>query len=422
MERKQIRRLTLGAVVGVLLVVVLVWVGRRAPVPQVGAVRAVRQNITETVITNGKVEAIHPSVIRAELNTFVLQVAATEGKPVHKGDVLLKLDTTDAEAQLARTRQTLLDAQDALRTARGGGPPDQRAQLDADQKKAEADVERLRADQAVLKRLAAQQAATADEVGQNQLALVKAEATANEIAARKEDLARRARLAVETSQLQIERAKAEIATLEKQVRQGDLTAPADGTLYLLPVHAGDYVHTGDLLAEIGNLAHLRVRAFVDEPELGPVEPGERVVITWDALPNRSWDGVTEEVPKTVVPRNTRSVGEVLCSVENASQNLLPNANVNVKIIVREAKDTLVGPRGAVRDEGSLRYVFLVEGRGLGDTSVLRRREVKLGISSATSFQVLDGLQEGDEVALPGDVDLADGIQVRAETQKMPAGS
>lgn len=422
MERKQIRRLTLGAVVGVLLVVVLVWVGRRAPVPQVGAVRAVRQNITETVITNGKVEAIHPSVIRAELNTFVLQVAATEGKPVHKGDVLLKLDTTDAEAQLARTRQTLLDAQDALRTARGGGPPDQRAQLDADQKKAEADVERLRADQAVLKRLAAQQAATADEVGQNQLALVKAEATANEIAARKEDLARRARLAVETSQLQIERAKAEIATLEKQVRQGDLTAPADGTLYLLPVHAGDYVHTGDLLAEIGNLAHLRVRAFVDEPELGPVEPGERVVITWDALPNRSWDGVTEEVPKTVVPRNTRSVGEVLCSVENASQNLLPNANVNVKIIVREAKNTLVVPRGAVRDEGSLRYVFLVEGRGLGDTSVLRRREVKLGISSATSFQVLDGLQEGDEVALPGDVDLADGIQVRAETQKMPAGS
>ncbi|HVN07858.1 MAG TPA: efflux RND transporter periplasmic adaptor subunit [Patescibacteria group bacterium] len=421
MERKQIRRLTIAAVGGALLVVVLVWFGGRAPVPGVGAVQVVRQNLTEIVTTNGKVEAINPAVIRAELNAFVLQMTATEGKQVRKGDLLLRLDTSDAQAQLARTRQSLLDAEDALRAARAGGPADQRAQLDADQKRAEAEVQRLRAEQAALKRLVAQQAATPDEVSQNQLALIKAEATENEIATKKEDLARRAKLAVETSQLQVDRAKAEIVTLGKMVRQGDLTAPIDGTLYLMPVHAGDYVHTGDLLAEIGNLAHLRVRAFVDEPELGPVEPGEHVLITWDALPNQTWTGVTEQVPKTVVPRNTRSVGEVLCSVENSNQNLLPNANVNVKIIVRQATDALVVPRGAVMDEGSHRYVFLVEGGGLGDTSVLHRREVKLGISSPTSFQVLEGVREGDEVALPGDVDLADGIKVRALLQKAPAG-
>ncbi|HUJ40125.1 MAG TPA: efflux RND transporter periplasmic adaptor subunit [Candidatus Acidoferrales bacterium] len=423
MERKQIRRLTLVAAAAVVLVVVLVWVGRRAPVPLVGAVRVDRQNLTETVSTNGKVEAIDPAVIRAELNAFVLQVAATEGKQVHKGQLLLRLDTSDAQAQLARTRQLLLDAQDSLRSALAGGPADQRAQLDADQKKAEAEVERLRAQQAALKRLETQQAATPEDVSQNQLALTKAEATASEIAAKKEDLARRARLNVETSHLQIDRAKAEIATLERMVRQGNLTAPIDGTLYLMPVQVGDYVHTGDLLAEIGSLAHLRVRAFVDEPELGPVEPGEQVIITWDALPNLTWEGVTEQVPKSVVPRNTRSVGEVLCSVENSGQNLLPNANVNVKIIVRQANDALVVPRGAVRDEGTHRYVFVVESGGLGvNASVLHRREVKLGISSATNFQVLDGVRQGEEVALPGDVDLADGIQVRAVMQKLPTGS
>jgi len=48
--------------------------------------------------------------------------------------------------------------------------------------------------------------------------------------------------------------------------------------------------------------------------------------------------------------------------------------------------------------------------------------VKLGISSPTSVQVVEGVQEGEEVALPGDVDLADGIQVRAVIQKMPAGN
>ena len=423
MIRRQIRRLLLAAAAVAVLVCVLVWMSRRTPIPGVGAIRVTRQDLTEVVNTNGRVEAIDPAVIRAELNAFVTHVAVTEGKQVRPGDLLLKLDTSEAEAQLARNRQVLLDAEDALRAARAGGPEAEQAQLEADQRKSDAEVERLRSEQAALERLAGRQAATPDEVSRNRLALTQAEATAKQIAARKEDLAHRARLAIETSLLQVDRARAEIASLEKMVRQGDLTASLDGTLYLLPVHVGDYVHTGDLLAEIGNLAHLRVRAFVDEPELGPVAPGQRVRITWDALPNQSWEGRTEQVPKTVVPRNTRTVGEVLCSVENASQSLLPNANVSVKIIVRQAKNALVVPRGAVRNEGDHSYVYVVEQAGLGGTTqMLHRREVKLGISSATNFEVLQGVQEGENVALPGDVDLADGIKVRAVVQTLSVGS
>ncbi len=421
--KPQIRRLSIAAAAVAVLVCVLVWMSRRAPVPGVGAILVKRQDLTEVVNTNGRVEAIEPAVIRAELNAFVTKVGATEGKQIRAGDFLLKMDTSEAQAQLARSRQALLDAEEALHAARAGGPPDERAQLEADQRKSDAELERLRAEQAALERLAAQQAATPDEVSQNRVALAQAEATARQIAARKEDLARRAQLAVETSQLQVERASADIASLEKMVRQGNLTAPINGTLYLFPVHVGDYVHTGDLLAEIGNLARLQVRAFVDEPELGPVAPGQRVLISWDALPNQSWEGRTEQIPKTVVPRNTRTVGEVLCSVENASQNLLPNANVSVKIIVRQAKDALVVPRGAIRDDGDHRYVYVVEEAGLGGTTqLLHRREVRLGISSASNYQVLEGVREGEEVALPGDVDLADGIKVRAVIQSISVGS
>ncbi|HKM89002.1 MAG TPA: efflux RND transporter periplasmic adaptor subunit [Candidatus Acidoferrales bacterium] len=423
MEKRQIRRLLLAVGVTALLVCVLVWWSRRAPVPAVSAVTVERQDLTQVVITNGKVEAIGPAVIRAEMNAFVTQVEVAEGRTVRRGQLLLKLDSSEAEAQLARTQQTLLDAEDALRAARAGGPAGELAQLQADQRRSEAEVERLRSEQASLERLAAQQAATQEEVSRNRLALTLAESTAKQIAARKEDMKRRAKLEAETSQLQVERAKTEFASLEKKVRQGNLVAPMDGTLYLLPVHVGDYVHTGDLLAEIGNLDHLRIRAFVDEPELGPVAPGQRVLITWDALPNRQWEGRTEQVPKTVVPRNTRSVGEVLCSVDNSSQDLLPDANVSVRIIVHQAKNALVVPRGAVSDEGEHHYVYVVEETGLGGSSqTLRRREIHLGISSATSFEVLQGLKEGEELALPGDVDLSDGIKVKAVIRKMPSGS
>jgi len=432
MDKRQIRRLLVAAAGIALLVVVLVWLGRRAPVPGVGAIRVVRQDLTEVVTTNGKVEAIDPAVIRAEMNAFVTQVAISEGRQVRQGQLLLKLDTSDAEAQLARTRQMLLEAQESLRAAQAGGRTEELAQLEADQRKSQAEVERLRNAQAGLERLAARQAATPEEVSQNRLALTKAEATAKQLATRKEELQRKARIEAESAQLQVDNARAEIASLEKKVRQGNLVAPIDGTLYLfgrsdqataVPVHVGDYVHTGDLLAEIGSLQHLRVRAFVDEPELGPVAPGQHVLITWDGLPNVTWEGRTEQVPKTVVPRNTRSVGEVLCSVENSSQNLLPNANVSVKILVRQAKGTLVVPRGSVRDDGTQRYVYVIGDGALGVSArVLRRRVVRLGISNASNFEVLDGLQEGEEVALPGDVELADGIKVKAVLQKVAAGS
>ena len=403
--------------------VVLVALSRRKPAPGVAAVAVGRQDLTAVVATNGKVEAVNPVLIGAEMNTFVTEVDATEGKPIKKGQLILKLDTSDAEAQLARNRQALLDAQEALRAAHAGGSADVLAALDADQRKSDADVERLRNAQAALERLAAQQAATSDEVNLNRLALTRAEATAQQLAKKREELARRARLDAETAQLEKERAQAEIASLEKKVRQGELRAPVDGTLYYLPARAGAYVHTGDRLAEIADLQRLRVRAFVDEPELGGVEQGQPVVVSWDAVPNQTWTGRTELVPKTVVPRNTRSVGEVLCSVApppSGGQALIPNINVNVRILIHQAKNALVVPRGAVQGDGPNRFVYVVSGSEIGlspGTQMLRRRAVRLGISSATSFEVLEGLKEGEEVALPGDIDLADGIQVRALTRR-----
>ncbi len=90
--------------------------------------------------------------------------------------------------------------------------------------------------------------------------------------------------------LGVEQEKSDVAALEDKVRQGRITAPTDGTLYALPVKAGDYVKVGDLLAEMADLRQVRVRAFIDEPEMGALEPGQPVKITWDALPNRSWQG------------------------------------------------------------------------------------------------------------------------------------
>ena len=202
-------------------------------------------------------------------------------------------------------------------------------------------------------------------------------------------------------------AREQAQSLEEKVRSATVIAPFDGTLYSLPVKAGDYVKTGDTLAEMADLRHVRVRAFVDEPDLGGLEPNQDVEITWDAKPGQVWTGHTEQIPKQVVSRGMRSVGEVLCSIDNAKLELLPNVNVEVRILVKERRGALVVPREAVGEDGGQHYVFLVQ----GDNTV-ERRDITVGISNASDYEVLSGLTDGDRVALPRDRKLRNGMTIR----------
>jgi HlyD family secretion protein len=423
MDKKLRNRTLLFLLLAGIVAFVFVKLSGRQPVAKIAAVRPVRQNVVASIISNGKVEPITPSIIRAQLDTFVQRVNVTEGQNVKKGQVLLELDVKDATAQLASAKSKLLRAQEDLRQAKGGGRPAEAAKVNGDLAKAIADRDRLQRNHDALTRLIAQGAATKDELAANDLSLTKAQSEVNRLQAAKQEFDRQATLDSSSGELSVEQAQSDVAALEEKVRQGRITAPMDGTLYAFPVKAGDYVKVGDLLAEMADLHKVRVRAFIDEPEMGGLEIGLPVVITWDALPTKSWQGRTEITPKQVVPRGSRSVGELLCSVDNGKLELLPNTNVNVRINLRERQNVLTVPRGTVETVGGKSYVFVVKD-GVGK-SVLERRPIQVGIADATNFEVVGGLSLQDVVALPGDVDFRDGMTVRVvnlETTNAPGES
>jgi HlyD family secretion protein len=419
MDRRLRNRILLYlALAGVLAYVLIEFSGRK-PIPTVSAVSPMRENLVSSISSNGKVEPIAPYVMRAQLDTFVEKVRATEGQTVKKGQVILELDVKDAAAKLSEAKSKLLRAQDDLRAAKAGGRTDEAARVTGDLAKMQAERERLQKNHAVLERLTAQQAATQDELAANDLALTKAQAEVTRLAAAKQEFERSVKLDTDQAALHVQQIQNEAAALDEKVQQGRITAPADGTLYSLPVKAGDYVKLGDLLAEMADLHKVRVRAFIDEPELGALEANQPVRITWDALPSKTWVGKTEIIPKQVVPHGARSVGELLCAVNNDKLELLPNINVNVRINSRERLGVLSVPRGAVAAEGGRRYVFVVRKNQLGvGKSTLEKREIHVGIADATNYEVVSGLQEGDLVALPGDVDLRDGMTVTVITTEV----
>src|SRR5580704_2204012 len=423
MDKKLRNRTLLFLLLAGIVAFVLIKVSGRQPVAKISAVKPFRQNIVSSITSNGKVEPIAPFSIRAQLDTFVQKVNVSEGQNVKKGQLLLELNVKDAAAQLANAKSKLLKAQEDLRNARAGGRTDEAARVTAELAKAVANRDGLEKNHEALTRLLAQGAATKDELAANELALANARGEVNRLSAAKQEFGREVSLDSSRGELAVQQAQSEVAAFEDKVRQGRITAPTDGTLYALPVKAGDYVKVGDLLAEMADLHKVRVRAFIDEPEMGGLEPGLPVKITWDALPNRTWQGRTEMRPKQVVPRGSRSVGELLCSVENEKLELLPNTNVNVRINSRERLNVLAVPRGAVETIAGQSFVFVVND-SVGKT-MLEKRPIRVGIADATNYEVVSGLSTEDTVALPGDADFRDGMTVKVvnlDTSNVPGGN
>lgn len=392
----------------IVVLVALVGLASRKKAPQVLIVKVIRQELISSITSNGKVEPISPAVVRAQFPTFVDKVFAVEGQTVHRGETILTLASSDLRAQLAQAQGDLLAAQTQLRNAQQGGPPDQIVQVDGELRQAQIRVKSLQHDQQVLQELLPKHAATQDEIDQNQTALLSAQASVETAQKKKEELKRQAALDVEGDTLRVQEATNQVKSLQEKVDSATVIAPMDGTLYSLPVKTGDYVTVGQLLAEMADLRRVRVRAFVDEPDLGRLAPSETVQITWDARPNLTWEGRTEQVPKQVVPLGNRSVGEVLCSVDNSRLDLLPNVNVTVRILVSDVPSALVVPRVAVRTEGDNHYVFLFS------DDHLHEQQVSVGVASTAKYQLLSGVSEGEWVALPGDLLLKNGMAVRGK--------
>jgi HlyD family secretion protein len=405
------RRLWL--LVGALLALtaVLVFLSGRGSTASVAVADVLRENLSSVVSSNGKVEPVTPRSFRAGFAAFVAHVYAVEGQQVKRGQLIFALDDQEPRAELQQARADLAEQEDALRSAKAGGHAGQAAKAAADLQKAQANRDQLRRDEESLVKLVAQKAATTQELEQNRLMLSQAESDVQSLAKTKVALEQQAQEDTGRIALLVEHSHTQVSDLEGKVASARGIAPMDGTLYSLPIRQGDYVKEGDLLAEVADLHHVRIRAFIDEPELGQIDVHQPVEIFWDAHPDRTWNGWTEVLPKQVVTRGTRSVGELLCSVSNDQLDLLPNTNVDVQIHIHERPGVLVVPRGAVYFEGNTRFVFRVE------NDRLHRRTIKVGVANPTKIEVLSGLQEGDVVALPGEVSLKENLRIRAVRQE-----
>jgi HlyD family secretion protein len=365
-----------------------------------------RGPIRSLISTNGKVEPIRNFEAHTPLATTVKRLFVKEGDHVRQGQLLLQLDDADLRSQAARALALMKAAQANQSEVNNSGTQEEVLTVDSELIKARSTRDAAQRNLDSLRRLQQEGAASAGEVKQAEDSLQRAQADTTLLEQKQKERYSRP----EVAKVQAEGAEAQAAydAAEDALGKSSVRAPFDGIVYALPVKQGAYVQTGDLLLQEGDLTKMLVRSFVDEPDIGRLAAGQKIEVTWDALPARIWNGTVSTIPSTVKLRGARNVGEVTCTVDNHDLRLLPNVNVGVTVVTAEHSGVLTLLREAVRMDDTKPYVYEVaDGK-------LKRRVVEVSLQNLTRVEITAGLPENSVVALSSadaTKPLADGARV-----------
>ena len=266
------------------VIVLAAFVSHRDDAVPVRTAVVEQSDIRSLVSTNGKIEPVNNFEAHAPAATSVQRVFVKEGESVKKGQLLLVLDDADARAQAARAQTQLKAAQADLGYAERGGTQEEVLSLDAQLVKAGNDRDYAQRNLDALKRLEQQGAASAGEVRDAENALAGAEAQLTFLRQKRSKRYSNGELA----RVDAQRADAQATydAAEDVLAKSNVRAPFDGIVYSLPAKQGGFVAAGDLLLQVADLRKVLLRAFVDEPDVGRLAPGDPIEITWDAVPGR----------------------------------------------------------------------------------------------------------------------------------------
>jgi HlyD family secretion protein len=382
------------------------WAYRRKnDPPQVPFAKVIRETLVSTLPTNGKVEPIEWQAVRVEQAGLVSKVPVQEGQAVSQGDVLATLSETGLQADLEAAGARAAQAQADLATIEAGGKQIELTTIDNDLARVRAEKEVAQRDYSSLRRLADKQAATAVEVQAARSRFNAAELAIDSLEKRRAALIGKWDKTV--AQARLRDAEAAVDLARSHMAQTVIRAPIAGMIYDLAARPGVYLNIGDLVANVGQTGRLRVRVYVDEPELGRVQAGQPVTITWDALPGRTWAGTVERKPANIVPLGSRQVGEVPCTIDNPGRELVPGTNVDAHIRTATVSNALTIAKECLRRDAKGVGVFALHGGHIA------WQPVTTGVSSVTRVQIVSGLAEGDAVALPTELTLHNGEAVEA---------
>lgn len=371
-----------------------------------------RGRVEETVsaIASGTVLAEKDSMIAAGFIGIVRAILVEEGSRVNQGDLLVELEHTDLDAQVALAEANVESGKARLESVRIGA--DVFAEVSKTRESlAQAQLAAARQDYDRIQQLSQKGGLSQSDLDKMALALRVAEENAAQArAGLREDEARRQDIAAAESG--VKQLEAALAVAKAAREKAFVKAPFPGVVAKKPVDVGEAVALGVPMLQLVQSDTVYVRAPFDEANAADIAVGQTARLTLDAHRGETFEGeVTYISPVVSLNLDLSRTLDVKIKILDRPGLFVAGMSADVTILVDQKEDVLFVPSEALVRE---QWAFVAEnGRAV-------RREVTTGVGNWTSREVLEGLAEGDALITSVTLKaLEDGVKVRVVERLEP---
>jgi HlyD family secretion protein len=406
--------------------------------------RVAKQDLVASVTASGEIKP--KNYINLGANTIgpapITEILVKEGDHVRKGQVVAKMESVQANADVVAQRATI-DTSLADSAAAESGLKSQAdavttAQATLEKNKAELVRTKANFDRATElynSKLLAKQDYDQKKAEYDTAVAAIGEAEARLSQARAQEAQARDQLT--SAQKRIAQLRANLDRYKDILDKYDVTAPIDGMVTNLPVRTGETVVPGvqnsaaSTIMTIADMSLITAEVKVDETDIVNVALGQAAEVTIDAMPNRTFHGHVTEIGDTAILRSSGVAAsqsntsdqeakdfKVVIALDDPPEDIRPGLSCTGKIVTATKHDVLTIPIQAltVRQRGDLdpKKPGVVQAADLDPVAEKARKQelqgvfvirngraqfvqVTTGITGTTDIEVLSGLKSGDQI-------------------------
>lgn len=214
-----------------------------------------------------------------------------------------------------------------------------------------------------------------------------------------------------TAVASFESSKRSVAIQQEQIRFGFLYAAEDGVIAVVNSEVDENVSPGEVVGVLNAGSAIEISLGLPESIINSVKKDIEAVISFTALPGETFKAkVTEVAPALDKDTSTYPVTVVVINSDPRIRSGMA-ANVLFEFPVdHSVEKTVVVPSSAVGEDGTSRFVFLINGDS--DKATVEKHPITVGKLTPEGFEIKSGLTIGQKVATAGLQTLLDGQEVK----------
>jgi len=377
--------------------------GIAGQVPLVDAAPVTQGLIEEKISRTGDITPSAQVTISSKVQGWVGKINVREGDLVKTGQVLVTLDTREAEATVAQAEASLEAAKARLKQVKATAEETIQSQI----QQTKANLELAEAD---LKR--AQELHEKNFIARQQLDEVRTKynvAKANYDLAQNSIRQRTWENDIALAEAQVNQAKATLELNKAQLANLIILSPMNGGITKRFVDPGTMVKDTTPILTLMDLAEMKMVVNVIEKEFIYLQKGQAVKITVTAFPDRVFSGRIEIITPALELQSRTA--EIQISIPNPGLVLKPGMFGRAEVLLRSNPQAVLVPIQSLMTEGGQDWLYVLK-----DDKVTRR-PVRKGAVRDTVVEILQGVAPGERVITAGQTSLKDGAKVRLTLQQ-----